>query len=94
MNTMTEEQIAEKLKAAIPEGWSVRCISPERESFILDCTRSSYYLRSVKEFEKIVKEIGKAVDSQPVTTCAYSEDGSISTVFRIGSLNDPERRAG
>ena len=96
MKKMTEAQLTKKLTAALPTGWAVRSISLDRGSFILDCPRTDYYRMTQEEFAKLLTDIGKVVDSQPVTTGCFSADGGteINTVFRIGSLNDPERIAG
>lgn len=87
---MTEKRLSKKIKAALPTGWTLRNISTDRGTFIVDCPEEDYYKASAEEFTKTMTTIGKAVDSQPVTTGALVGD-VISTTFRIGSLKDPER---
>lgn len=92
---MTEEQLSKKITRVLPKGWTLRCISLARGSFIIDCPRASYYKLPAEAFAAKLETIGKVVDSQPVTTGAYAPDGGdeISTVFRLFSLKDPERLA-
>lgn len=88
---MTEKRLSKKIKAALPAGWTLRNISTDRGTFIVDCPEEDYYKTSAEDLAKTMATIGEAVDSQPVTTTATIGEDGFSTTFRIGSLKDPER---